>query len=294
MVEIFDGLQTWGGQDEENAWRLSFLFPGCLLILTAALVSYYGTDTPRGDVSERIEKGEKPTEAIASLSDAACNPMTWVLALQYAISFGVELVVYNMAASYFHEEFHTPVLQAGKVAAYAGVTNLFARAMGGWLSDMANTRWGIKGRMWVQFTLLIFESFFLLWFAYAASYKEAIVLLLVFSIFVQAANGSCFALVPYLSNQSGGSVAGIVGSGGNVGSVIFTLVFIYGQFEKRATGFAVMGGSVLAASLSLWLIDPEQLEQGHRLVDSSMHSIKSEGEGEQEGQGKGMEAVVIH
>jgi len=83
------------------------------------------------------------------------------------------------------------------------ITNIFARWLGGWLSDMANAYAEMKGRMAVQFTLVIFESIFIIWFSHAKSMKEATLLLLAFSVFVQAANGSCFAITPYITKSAG-------------------------------------------------------------------------------------------
>ena len=79
------------------------------------------------DLKKRGVVFEKPT---SGLWQAATQYTTWIMALQYAASFGVEIVVFNMAASYFHDDFHTTIVKAGKIAALAGITNLFARAAG--------------------------------------------------------------------------------------------------------------------------------------------------------------------
>lgn len=103
------------------------------------------------------------------------------------------------------------------------ITNIFARWLGGFISDCANRYAGMKGRIATQFTLVVFEAILLVWFSHAQSQSQATALLLAFSIFVQAANGSCFAIVPYISKQYGGSVYGLVGAGGNCGAIAFTL-----------------------------------------------------------------------
>ena len=56
MVEIYDGLRTGVGWEEEDAWRLAFVVPGVLLLVTAGMVWYWGTDTPRGDVSQLVRE----------------------------------------------------------------------------------------------------------------------------------------------------------------------------------------------------------------------------------------------
>lgn len=94
---------------------------------------------------------------------------------------------------------HTPPLPPST----RQITNIFARALGGWISDVANRYAEMKGRMAVQFALVMFESVFIIWFSHAKSMKEATLLLLAFSVFVQAANGSCFAIVPYIAKSAG-------------------------------------------------------------------------------------------
>lgn len=55
------------------------------------------------------------------MRSALSNYMTYVMAIQYAASFGVEIVIFNMAASYFHDEFKVDVERAGKIAVLCGV-----------------------------------------------------------------------------------------------------------------------------------------------------------------------------
>jgi hypothetical protein len=78
-----------------------------------------------------------------------------------------------------------------------------------------------------------------------------------FSIFVQAAEGSTFGIVPYVDASVTGSVVGIVGAGGPAGGVCFALMF-------RALGyhsaFLWMGCAVMvSAVLTLFVAIP-----GHR------------------------------
>ncbi len=127
------------------------------------------------------------------------------------------------------------------------------------MSDLANAYAQMKGRLAVQFTLVIFESILLVWFSHAQSQMQATILLLAFSIFVQAANGSCFAIVPYISKQFGGSVYGLVGAGGNVGAICFTFLFLSNKFKTTAEGFRIMGWIVFACSFFVWLIRPDLL-----------------------------------
>ena len=61
-------------------------------------------------------------------------------------SFGIELTVDNFAALYYTDTFHLSLQMAGLVASLFGMMNLFARALGGIVSDRCNRRWGLRGR----------------------------------------------------------------------------------------------------------------------------------------------------
>ena len=56
---------------------------------------------------------------------------SWLLFIQYAACFGVELTVNNVAAKYFGKEFGLGTTDAGMVASLFGLMNLFARSIGG-------------------------------------------------------------------------------------------------------------------------------------------------------------------
>lgn len=79
----------------------------------------------------------------------------------------------------------------------------------------------------------------------------AIVTLVFFSLFVQSAEGTSYAIVPYVIPQYTGSISGIVGAGGNVGAVLFGLAFREMNYD---TAFLVMGCSILASSVLTGLI----------------------------------------
>mmetsp|Transcript_17860 Transcript_17860/g.36453 ORF Transcript_17860/g.36453 Transcript_17860/m.36453 type:complete len:123 (-) Transcript_17860:161-529(-) len=72
-----------------------------------------------------------------------------------------------------------------------------------------------------------------------------------FSMFVQAAEGSTYGIVPYVNPPATGSIAGIVGAGGNTGAVCFGLGFR--QLESKPA-FYLMGGCIVASGvLSLFI-----------------------------------------
>ena len=54
-------------------------------------------------------------------------------------------------------------------------------------------------------------------------------------------------------------MSGIVGAGGNVGAIAFTLLFLSNKFSSTAAGFRVMGWVVMACAFAIWAIRPELL-----------------------------------
>ena len=98
----------------------------------------------------------------------------------------------NAAAQYFREEFDLTTESAAAVASLFGWMNLFARGLGGYISDIANSNWNMSGRLWVQTILLALEGSFVLIFANTKSLAGAILVMVFFSVFVQAAEGASY------------------------------------------------------------------------------------------------------
>ena len=70
---------------------------------------------------------------------------TWLLFAQYACCFGVEITMNNAASLYFQERFDLSVETAAAVASIFGWMNIFARGLGGFISDKANAKFGMNG-----------------------------------------------------------------------------------------------------------------------------------------------------
>ena len=76
----------------------------------------------------------------------------------------------------------------------------------------------------------------------------AILTLIVFSIFVQASEGTTYALVPYIKPEAMGGVSGIIGAGGNIGAICFGLFLGFSGFGTMV-GFRVLGIFVIFVSV---------------------------------------------
>tara|TARA_B100000795_G_scaffold164677_2_gene123854 strand:- start:155 stop:628 length:474 start_codon:yes stop_codon:yes gene_type:complete len=84
----------------------------------------------------------------AILKVGMSNVNAYILTLTYGTCFGVELTMNNVTASYFYEYHGLSPATAGVFASCFGLMNIFARSCGGILSDWANGKFGVRGRLW--------------------------------------------------------------------------------------------------------------------------------------------------
>ena len=111
----------------------------------------------------------------------------------------------------------------------------------------------MRGRIIVQTICLLAEGVLVFVFVRTTNLAGSIIVLVFFSTFVQAAEGSTYGIVPYVNPPCTGSIAGIVGAGGNTGAVCFGLCFR--NLPDYRTAFDIMGGSIVASAvLSLFLV----------------------------------------
>jgi NNP family nitrate/nitrite transporter-like MFS transporter len=236
MTALVDGLALI--VDVNQAWRWALFVPGSLQILVGVAVLLAGDDAPEGGGTARAGgggaacAGPRPPDTLSGcaaapaapacclrLPPAALNYRTYVLALAYALSFGVELTVDNVITYYFFDQFDLGLTASGLVASVYGLMNLFTRALGGLASDAAAARAGMRGRLWVLFGALLLGGVTCATVGLAsASLAASISALVVFSVFTQAACGCVFGVVPFLSARSTGFAMGAVAAGGNAGS----------------------------------------------------------------------------
>jgi nitrate/nitrite transporter NarK len=245
----------------ELAWRTVLVVPALMALVMAWVVVRYSDDTPKGCTRQRRSRLPPPPPSRPSWSENLWRGMrtrnTWVLSVQYACCFGCELALFNAASLYFQDEFGQSTEAAAAIASVFGWTNLFARGLGGFCSDMANAKCGMRGRLWVQSCFLVAQGVLIMAFAQAHTLAGSIVTMVLFSLFLQASEGSTFAIVPYVMPEQMGSVAGLVGAGGNVGGVCFTLLFRSFDYQ---TSFLCMGAAVaVSAPLAVFVALP-----GHR------------------------------
>lgn len=99
---------------------------------------------------------EAPTTAMAL--KIVASPITWLPALSYMTSFGLELAMDGNLATILFNLFHAHrpsfgQTQAGYYTALFGLLNLFTRPLGGYVADVAYKRYGVPGKKWLTLGL---------------------------------------------------------------------------------------------------------------------------------------------
>lgn len=175
-----------------------------------------------------------------------------ILDLAYFVTFGSELAVVSMLPKYFEETWVLSPERAGLYAGFFAFMNLFARPMGGFMSD----RYGSRRRT-LSFLLGGLAAGYFLMGLMNGSWPVllAVAVTMLCSFFVQAGEGAVYAVVPLVKKRVTGQIAGMVGAYGNVGAVVFLTVF--SLVANASTFFVTIGGcAVFCAFSSLFLKEP--------------------------------------
>ncbi len=146
-----------------------------------------------------------------------------VLNMAYLVTFGTELALVSMLPLFYTDTFNTSIVLAGALAAIYPLMNLVARPAGGLISD----RFGRKRTLIIVF-IGIAASFSVLGLV-DASWALPIVVSITIAcgLFAKAGSGAVFAMVPLIQRRMTGQIAGMAGSYGNVGGVLFLTVLSF-------------------------------------------------------------------
>ncbi|KAJ7654749.1 nitrate/nitrite porter [Mycena rosella] len=201
------------------------------------------------------------TSAMSILS----SPLTWLPALAYLTTFGLELALdaqmenvlftlFNKRISGFGQD------TAGYYTSIFGFLNLVTRPFGGYLGDAVYRKYGTKGKKFLTlFCGLIMGVGFLAGGLYLQNNHAAphlpdlatvIGVFAVAAIFSEIGNGANFSLVPHCNSFNNGVMSGIVGGFGNLGGIFFALIFRF----QTTTGKAFWIIGVISIAINLLLI----------------------------------------
>lgn len=244
------------GVEQALGWRIALLVPGIMMLIVGWMYWKYTQDCPQGNFKELraqgIQVGSSKKGGVAILMHAARNYRVWILFGAYAACFGIEIFIHNIVAMYYVEHFSFGLKEAGLAAGIFGLLALFARALGGILSDQVALKRGLDGRTIILFVMILLEGFFLILFSKMQSPMLAILIMTLFALFTHMACGATYALVPFIDREALGGVTGIIGAGGNVGAVAAGFL-LKGMLDIQSC-LMVLGGLVVIAAVFVLMI----------------------------------------
>ena len=221
MPLIFTAI-VGAGFTKAEAWRYAMIVPGVLMLIMAFIYNKYTKDTPNGNYDEI---GHTKTSSSKTDWSILADWRVWALTLSYAMCFGMEITFDNVASLHFVDTFHLSQSSAGFWAGIFGFMNIFARALGGIVSDKVGGKFGMRGKGLLLAGVLLLEGAGLILFANSGNLTAAIISMLSFALFLKMSNGATYGIVPFINSKNVGMVSGIVGAGGNLGGMLFGFLF---------------------------------------------------------------------
>ncbi|MGZ3940337.1 MAG: MFS transporter, partial [Flavisolibacter sp.] len=227
----------------------AMIVPGLMMLVVAFLYYRFTKDTPTGNFTDigRTKATREKTDYRILL-----DRRIWALTFAYGMCFGMEITFDNVASLHFVDTFKLSQSSAGFWAGIFGFMNIFARALGGIVSDKVGSRFGMKGKGILLALMLLLEGVGIVMFAHAGSFGLAIVSMLSFALFLKMANGTTYGIVPFINEKNVGLISGIVGAGGNFGGMMFGFLF-KSKSISYIDAFSYIGITVMIVSAIVFL-----------------------------------------
>lgn len=283
MVGIL-GILVWrvnrtGYIDDITAWACYFAIA---VVVLYQLYQVFRVNLPI------LKKGVPADDRYPFSSVAALNTT-------YFANFGAELAVVSMLPMFFEETWGLTAAAAGLIASSFAFVNLFARPMGGLVSD----RFGNRRFVMMAYMLGIAIGFFLMGLMDSKwPLVVAVAITIGCSFFVQGAEGATFGIVPSIKRRLTGQISGMAGAYGNVGAVFYLFVFMY-VTPSQFFMIIAAGAFISWIACMLWLKEPEGGFGDEYVISSVDKAIAEEARHKKEAQAqlalvlKGSEKVEL-
>ena len=233
-----------------TAWRWAYIFPGMCHTVGGLMVMYLGQDLPDGNYKVLTTSGALEKKSSMKVNVIGMkNYRMWCMVATYGFCFGVELTMNNIVAGYLFDQFGVSLSVAGVLASCYGMMNLFARSVGGIISDWSSNRFGMRGRLWTLWSTQTLEGVLCIFMGLSKDNLGATIAFMVFfSICVQASEGASYGIVPFISRRALGVVSGFIGAGGNAGATIATAAFFTKDSIETYEGLQYLGYTVIGVT----------------------------------------------
>jgi len=187
-----------------------------------------------------VDTAQSEPLTLKTLGKILCDLRVWMCAVCYLLTFGLETALDaglpGLIDQLFRSDTFTHVDAAYAASTY-GLLNIFARPLGGVVADMLYSRYGFRSKVYWLLATATSQGIAMIGMGFYVERKDASIggvigFIVLIAITGFAANGACFAVYGHLQPKNIGAVAGIVGAGGNVGGLFYTLIFKYQKGQR--------------------------------------------------------------
>ncbi|KAL6874342.1 MFS general substrate transporter [Trichoderma longibrachiatum] len=198
------------------------------------------SDTESGKESSpspvvEVDTAQSEPLTFAALLKILADLRVWSCALCYLLTFGLETAMDaalpGLINTLFASESFT-ITDAAYAASTYGLMNLFARPLGGIMSDLLYARFGLRAKMYWLLVTALSQGIVMIGLGVYINRDNATIggvigFIVAIAITGFAANGACYSIYGHLRPKNIGAVAGVVGAAGNIGGLFYTLIFKY-------------------------------------------------------------------
>jgi NNP family nitrate/nitrite transporter-like MFS transporter len=234
---------------DAESWRWAFWLQVPLLVATALAFWLLGRNAPG--------PAPQPLSVSARLAVFREQPLTWVLALFYFVTFGGFVAISVYLPTLLTDEYDLTKTDASTRAAIFVVLATLARPVGGILADR------IGGTPILNWTFLVVAAFAIV-LAFEPGIWVITVAFLAIGAMLGLGNGAVFKLVPEYFPRQAGTVTGLVGAAGGLGGFFPPLLM---GVVQDATGSYAIGYMLLSEfALICLIVNVLVLQRGAELL----------------------------
>lgn len=173
------------------------------------------------------------------------DPRVWMCIVCYLLTFGLETAMDaalpGLITTLFQSKTFTAI-DAAYAASMYGLLNLYARPLGGVVSDVLFSKYGLRGRVFWLLVTSFSQGIAMIGLGFYCNRSPTLsgVLWFIFLIGTTGflANGANYGIPAIICPSAIGTVSGLVGAGGNLGGLLYLGIFLAvpGARPKKTLG----------------------------------------------------------
>jgi NNP family nitrate/nitrite transporter-like MFS transporter len=222
-----------------------------------------GTSVSERSPVTNVDTAQSEPLTFATLLEILSDLRVWSCALCYLLTFGLETAMDAALPGLINTLFASESfgsVDAAYAASTYGLMNLFARPLGGIISDVLYARFGLRAKMYWLLATATSQGIAMIGLGVYINKNNATIggvlgFIVVIAVTGFSANGACYSIYGHWRPKNIGVVAGIVGASGNIGGLFYTLIFKYrpgirlSPSENHPRGYNSLGEKFWIAGL---------------------------------------------